>query len=138
MQLREKLRQGLVIPAHPLALNSARQLDERRQRTLTRYYLAAGDARGGGRRVRSRRRRDRGGAAADGAHAGLAGGLRARGSARPAGALGVVAGAALGTIVAPFSVSSSILTLTNWFGNSAESSFANAAFSLIVPVAVSI
>jgi len=42
MQLREKLLSGLIIPAHPLALNSRRQLDERRQRALTRYYLAAG------------------------------------------------------------------------------------------------
>lgn len=42
MQLREKLLSGLVIPAHPLALNSQRRLDERRQRALTRYYLAAG------------------------------------------------------------------------------------------------
>jgi hypothetical protein len=42
MKLREKLRSGLVIPAHPLALNSNRRLDERRQRALTRYYLAAG------------------------------------------------------------------------------------------------
>jgi dihydrodipicolinate synthase/N-acetylneuraminate lyase len=42
MTLREKLRSGLVIPAHPLALNSERKLDERRQRALTRYYLAAG------------------------------------------------------------------------------------------------
>jgi hypothetical protein len=42
MQLRKKLLSGLVIPAHPLALNSQRQLDERRQRALTRYYLAAG------------------------------------------------------------------------------------------------
>ena len=42
MQLREKLRLGLVIPAHPLALNSERKLDERRQRALTRYYKAAG------------------------------------------------------------------------------------------------
>src|SRR5437667_4132538 len=42
MQLREKLRSGLVIPAHPLALNSKRKLDERRQRALTRYYLASG------------------------------------------------------------------------------------------------
>ena len=42
MQLRENLLSGLVIPAHPLALNSQRQLDERRQRALTRYYLAAG------------------------------------------------------------------------------------------------
>jgi uncharacterized protein len=37
-----KLRAGVVIPAHPLALTSARKLDERRQRALTRYYLAAG------------------------------------------------------------------------------------------------
>src|SRR5258708_35858490 len=42
MTLREKLRSGLVIPAHPLALNSQRKMDERRQRALTRYYLAAG------------------------------------------------------------------------------------------------
>jgi dihydrodipicolinate synthase/N-acetylneuraminate lyase len=42
MQVREKLRSGLVIPAHPLALNPQRKLDERRQRALTRYYLAAG------------------------------------------------------------------------------------------------
>lgn len=33
---------GLVIPAHPLALNTSRQLDERRQRALSRYYIAAG------------------------------------------------------------------------------------------------
>jgi hypothetical protein len=31
-----------VIPAHPLALSSDRRLDERRQRALTRYYVAAG------------------------------------------------------------------------------------------------
>jgi dihydrodipicolinate synthase/N-acetylneuraminate lyase len=31
-----------VIPAHPLALNSRRQLDERRQAALTRYYVDAG------------------------------------------------------------------------------------------------
>jgi len=36
------LREGTVIPAHPLALNAARQLDERRQRALTRYYVGAG------------------------------------------------------------------------------------------------
>jgi dihydrodipicolinate synthase/N-acetylneuraminate lyase len=36
------LRKGVVIPAHPLALTSSRKLDERRQRALTRYYLAAG------------------------------------------------------------------------------------------------
>src|SRR5436305_9323769 len=37
-----KLRAGLVIPAHPLALTDQRRLDERRQRALTRYYHAAG------------------------------------------------------------------------------------------------
>jgi dihydrodipicolinate synthase/N-acetylneuraminate lyase len=38
----EALRKGGVIPAHPLALNRARKLDERRQRALSRYYMAAG------------------------------------------------------------------------------------------------
>jgi dihydrodipicolinate synthase/N-acetylneuraminate lyase len=38
----ESLRQGLVIPAHPLALTADRRFDERRQRALTRYYHAAG------------------------------------------------------------------------------------------------
>jgi len=38
----ELLHQGIVIPAHPLALDKNRQLDERRQRALTRYYLDAG------------------------------------------------------------------------------------------------
>jgi dihydrodipicolinate synthase/N-acetylneuraminate lyase len=42
MTLSEKLKSGLVIPAHPLALDSSRKLDERRQRALTRYYRAAG------------------------------------------------------------------------------------------------
>jgi hypothetical protein len=42
MNAREKLLSGLVIPAHPLALTAERKLDERRQRALTRYYLAAG------------------------------------------------------------------------------------------------
>lgn len=36
------LRRGAVIPAHLLALDSQRQLDRRRQRALTRYYLDAG------------------------------------------------------------------------------------------------
>ncbi len=36
------LRAGTVIPAHPLALDARRRLDERRQRALSRYYLAAG------------------------------------------------------------------------------------------------
>jgi dihydrodipicolinate synthase/N-acetylneuraminate lyase len=40
--LRARLREGVVIPAHPLALTAARRLDERRQRALTRYYLDAG------------------------------------------------------------------------------------------------
>ncbi|MBI4543040.1 MAG: dihydrodipicolinate synthase family protein [Gemmatimonadetes bacterium] len=37
-----RLRRGVAIPAHPLALTAGRRLDERRQRALTRYYLAAG------------------------------------------------------------------------------------------------
>ena len=36
------LRRGVVIPAHPLALNGKRELDARRQRALARYYLDAG------------------------------------------------------------------------------------------------
>jgi hypothetical protein len=36
------LSDGVVIPAHPLALGSDRRLDEARQRLLTRYYIAAG------------------------------------------------------------------------------------------------
>jgi hypothetical protein len=36
------LHGGLVIPAHPLALDGRRELDAGRQRALTRYYLAAG------------------------------------------------------------------------------------------------
>src|SRR6187551_1686864 len=36
------LRKGVVIPAHPLALNEKRKLDPQRQRALTRYYLDAG------------------------------------------------------------------------------------------------
>ena len=36
------LQEGTVIPAHPLALNKHLQIDEKRQRLLTRYYLAAG------------------------------------------------------------------------------------------------
>src|SRR6266849_5170065 len=38
----EVLRKGVAIPAHPLALDSARNLDERRQVALTRYYCDAG------------------------------------------------------------------------------------------------
>ncbi len=40
--VREHLRMGQVIPAHPLALDADRRLDERRQRGLTRYYVDAG------------------------------------------------------------------------------------------------
>src|SRR5690606_12434969 len=36
------LQRGVVIPAHPLALDENRKLIERRQRALSRYYLAAG------------------------------------------------------------------------------------------------
>ena len=39
---RRRLRDGLVIPAHPLALRADKTLDERRQRDLTRYYIACG------------------------------------------------------------------------------------------------
>jgi len=38
----DAFRRGCVIPAHPLALDERRRLDERRQRALTRYYLDAG------------------------------------------------------------------------------------------------
>lgn len=42
MNLRQHLLEGVVIPAHPLALTPRRTLDERRQRALTRYYVHAG------------------------------------------------------------------------------------------------
>ncbi len=38
----ELLHEGTVIPAHPLALDENRVLDEAHQRLLTRYYLASG------------------------------------------------------------------------------------------------
>jgi dihydrodipicolinate synthase/N-acetylneuraminate lyase len=38
----ELLREGLVIPAHPLALAPDGRFDERRQRALSRYYHASG------------------------------------------------------------------------------------------------
>jgi len=38
----DKLYSGCVIPAHPLALQADNRIDERRQKALTRYYLAAG------------------------------------------------------------------------------------------------
>ncbi len=42
VSVREHLRAGQVIPAHPLALTESRTLDETRQRGLTRYYIDAG------------------------------------------------------------------------------------------------
>ncbi len=42
MDLRAHLLAGQAIPAHPLALDASRKLDERRQRALTRYHVAAG------------------------------------------------------------------------------------------------
>jgi dihydrodipicolinate synthase/N-acetylneuraminate lyase len=42
VSVREHIRLGQVIPAHPLALTAARRLDESRQRGLTRYYIDAG------------------------------------------------------------------------------------------------
>ncbi len=42
MNLRRHLQAGQVIPAHPLALTPTRELDERHQRALTRYYVASG------------------------------------------------------------------------------------------------
>jgi hypothetical protein len=41
-RIHQVLKAGTVIPAHPLALHANRKLDERRQRALTRYYVAAG------------------------------------------------------------------------------------------------
>lgn len=41
-KIRHVLKTGTVIPAHPLALTAERKLDECRQRTLSRYYIAAG------------------------------------------------------------------------------------------------
>ncbi len=42
IEIRKLLHKGTVIPAHPLALTENRQLDEKRQRLLTRYYMASG------------------------------------------------------------------------------------------------
>jgi dihydrodipicolinate synthase/N-acetylneuraminate lyase len=41
-EIAEALRAGLVIPAHPLALNADKSLDEYHQRALSRYYLDCG------------------------------------------------------------------------------------------------
>jgi hypothetical protein len=40
--LKQLLQQGTVIPAHPLALTEGHELDEKRQRLLTRHYMASG------------------------------------------------------------------------------------------------
>src|SRR6476469_4586535 len=40
--IHQLLKKGVVIPAHPLALDARRKLDERRQTALTRYYCDAG------------------------------------------------------------------------------------------------
>lgn len=41
-RLRQRLRDGMVIPAHPLAIDDRRRLCERYQRGLSRYYIASG------------------------------------------------------------------------------------------------
>ena len=41
-EIKSLLHKGAVIPAHPLALNEDRRLNESRQRLLTRYYMASG------------------------------------------------------------------------------------------------
>ncbi|MGF1925400.1 MAG: dihydrodipicolinate synthase family protein, partial [Bacteroidia bacterium] len=41
-QLRSHLHSGTVFPAHPLALNADRTIDEQKQRQLSRYYIASG------------------------------------------------------------------------------------------------
>ena len=41
-EVRQAIHDGTVIPAHPLALDSQRQFDKRRQKALTRYYLDSG------------------------------------------------------------------------------------------------
>jgi dihydrodipicolinate synthase/N-acetylneuraminate lyase len=41
-KLQKLLQDGMVIPAHPLALHNDLSFDEKRQRALTRYYIACG------------------------------------------------------------------------------------------------
>jgi Dihydrodipicolinate synthetase family len=41
-EVRRLIAEGIVIPAHPLALNADRTLDIAHQRALTRYYIDAG------------------------------------------------------------------------------------------------
>ncbi|MCR2821179.1 dihydrodipicolinate synthase family protein [Lederbergia panacisoli] len=42
LNVKKRLHEGTVIPAHPLALTEDRRLDVTRQRALTRYYIDAG------------------------------------------------------------------------------------------------
>jgi hypothetical protein len=42
LSIRESVKRGIVIPAHPLALDAERKFDIRHQRALTRYYIDAG------------------------------------------------------------------------------------------------
>ena len=42
LRFREKTSRGVVIPAHPLALDKNRKFDEKHQRALTRYYIDSG------------------------------------------------------------------------------------------------
>jgi hypothetical protein len=79
--LRLALLEGLVIPAHPLALTAERKLDEKRQVALTRYYAAAGA--GGSPWASTRRSSDpEGGALRARAEPGGADGRRERARAR--------------------------------------------------------
>src|SRR6476661_1893743 len=41
-EINSALQSGVVIPAHPLALKQNLQLDEQRQRLLTKYYIESG------------------------------------------------------------------------------------------------
>ena len=41
-ELKQLLDEGTVLPAHPLALTSDREIDEFHQRQLTRYYIESG------------------------------------------------------------------------------------------------
>ncbi|CAN5187698.1 dihydrodipicolinate synthase family protein [soil metagenome] len=41
-EISQLLKEGTVIPAHPLALDENRNMDTKRQRLLTRYYMASG------------------------------------------------------------------------------------------------
>jgi len=42
LQIRQKVKKGVVIPAMPLALNPDRSFDEKHQRALARYYIDCG------------------------------------------------------------------------------------------------